>query len=325
MVSAKYVNLLSQCYEKYKSLSAVDVHLNPRPKSLKSEVRNEISMQLRKNISVSQEKKKMVENSKPLLRRKRKILVSNSCKQKLHLHNFAREVKHFTEAEDKQIIKALGKSKKKHLMISELCKELNRPYHSVRDRVRRFKIKRVKRYQRQKFDIQEDKVILDEVLKYIHEEKLREIPLPNPKHLSHLMKRGETSLKTRWQYYLKPLILQFYSNSLFSDYRQDLMKFVAENFESVDQIDWVRVIQESSIPGHTDSSLKYQFYVFLRVLRGRNLITKNESSLQALNDAAKEYFQSTRFRNSKTGRENTIQAITHFVTYVRSRGIDNFL
>ena len=258
----------------------------------------------------------------PLLRRRRKILVSSSCKKKLHLHSFAREVRHFTEAEDKQIIKAIEKSKKKHLMISELCKELNRPYHSVRDRVRRFQNKKDKR---KHFDIEEDIAILDEVLKYIHEEKLREIPLPNPKHLSYLLKRGETSLKTRWQYYLKPLILQFYSNSLFVDNREFLMNFVAENFESVDKIDWDRVVEESSILGHTDSRLKYQFYVFLGVLRGRHLISKKESSLQALNDATKEYFKTTHFRNSSNRKEKKVQVITHFVTKVRSRGIDNFL
>ena len=62
-------------------------------------------------------------------------------------------------------------------------------------------------------------VILDEVLKYIHEEKLREIPLPNPKGLSYKLKRGETSLKTRWQYYLKPMILQYYTNTMFISIR----------------------------------------------------------------------------------------------------------
>ena len=82
---------------------------------------------------------------KPLLRRRRKIIVSSSCKQKLHMHSFAQEVRHFTEAEDKQIIEAVKKSKTKQLMISELCKELNRPYHSVRDRERRYMNKKGKR------------------------------------------------------------------------------------------------------------------------------------------------------------------------------------
>jgi len=103
------------------------------------------------------------------------------------------------------------------------------------------------------------------------------------------------------------------------------MNFVAENFESVDKIDWDRVIEESSILGHTDSSLKYQFYVFLSVLRGRHLISKKESSLQALNDATKEYFKTTHFRNGSNRKEKKVQVITHFVTKVRSRGIDNFL
>lgn len=323
MVSSKYVKLLSQSFEKYKNLSSVDIHLNPQSKSLKSEVRNEISEQLKRN----QERRKSVEKTglKPLLRRRRKIVVSSSCKQKLHMHSFAREVRHFTEAEDKQIIEAVRKSKTKHLMISELCKELNRPYHSVRDRVRRFMNKKGKRHERQQFTIDEDKVILDEVLKYIHEEKLREIPLPNPKHLSHLMMRGETSLKTRWQYYLKPIILQFYANSLFVDYREAVMKFVANKYKTVNEINWERVLEESFILGHTDSSLKYQFYVFIRVLRERNLISKKESSLQALNNAAKEYFKTTKFRNSTRRRENVVHVITHFVINVRSRGIDNFL
>ena len=103
------------------------------------------------------------------------------------------------------------------------------------------------------------------------------------------------------------------------------MKFVANKYKAVNEINWEGVLEESSILGHTDSSLKYQFYVFIRVLRGRNLISKKESSLQAINDAAKEYYRTTRFRNSISRRENAVQVITHFVINVRSRGIDNFL
>ena len=113
-------------------------------------------------------------------------------------------------------------------------------------------------------------VILDEVLKYIHEEKLREIPLPNPKGLCYKLKRGETSLKTRWQYYLKPMILQYYTNTMFMDIKEDLMKFLVENFESVNKIDWDRCILDFSFMGHTDSSLKYQFHLFRHASRERD-------------------------------------------------------
>ena len=48
------------------------------------------------------------------------------------------------------------------------------------------------------------------------------------------------------------------------------MKFLVENFESVNKIDWDRVILDSSFLGHTDSSLKYQFYLFRHASRERD-------------------------------------------------------
>ena len=139
-VSLKYIELLSQCYEKYKSLSVVDKHLNPQPISWKKEVGCEISKQMKKNIKSSHlnENIKELHSTKLLLRRKRKILVSSSCKQKLHLHNFGREVRYFTETEDKKILDALKEFYGKTMMISTLCKELNRPYQRAFYNSRRF-------------------------------------------------------------------------------------------------------------------------------------------------------------------------------------------
>ena len=171
------------------------------------------------------------------IRRKKKIVVSSSCKKKLHSINYHREINFFTEEEDERIIKAIKESRGKKLMISKLCQEINRPYHSTRDRVRKLRNESSKRNTR-RFTIVEDKIILDEVLQYIDQEKLREIPLPNPQKLSHLLKRRETSLKSRWQYYLKPMLLKYYSKTLNLDIRQMLVNHIAQKYSSLDRTWW---------------------------------------------------------------------------------------
>ena len=329
-ISSKYVHLLSKCYRKYKNLSFVDTKLNPLALTYNKEIKKVILEQTNRNEKrcrssfpgelLKTEEEIRVKSSN--VRRKKKIVVSSSCKKKLHSINYQREINFFTVEEDEKIIKAINDSKGRKLMISKLCQEINRPYHSTRDRVRKLRNESSKRNAR-RFTIIEDKIILDEVLQYIDQENLREIPLPNPQKLSHLLKRRETSLKSRWQYYLKPMLLQFYSKTLNLDIRQMLVNYIAQKYKSLDLVDWEEVIKVPEFSGHTDSSVKYQYFLLYHILRQRKVIGK-ESTLVDVAKAANEYFTDTKRRYSQAIMEHKTAVITYFENYVKLNKIDNF-
>ena len=327
-VSAKYVELISQCYDKYKNVSVVDSQLRPVPEVIdRKRLKNEILEQAKINtkVSVKSEKKQLLTNVKPLLRRRRKLIVSSSCKKKLHSINFDRTINYFTAEEDQKIIEAIEASKGKRLMISKLCKTIDRPYHSTRDRVRKLRNESSERNTK-RFTIIEDKIILDEILQYIGQEKLREIPLPNPMKLSHLLKRRETSLKSRWQYYLKPMLLQYYTKTLNLDIRQMLVNHLASKYKSLETVDWEKVITDRpEFAGHTDSSIKYQFMLVYHLLRYHRKKKKSSLTLGEISKLADKIFEKREVRFSTKLMEHKISVITYFEKYVRQHGIDNFL
>ena len=250
-------------------------------------------------------------------RRRKKVTVSSSCKQKLFNHNFQREVKHFSKEEDEKILRAIetANANGKPLMISELCKEINRPYHSTRDRV--WKLKN-KKGPRQRFTLSEDLIIIDEVLKYIGQETLREIPLPNPGKLSQQLKRKETSCKSHWQYYLKPMLLQYYAGTLNLDVRFMLVDYLAKVYLTLEEVRWEELVRaRPEFSGHTDSSLRYQFIELHKILRKGKLMDDSESSLEDIARASKRYFQQRRQRGIA---EAKLQRQREITTY-----FDNFI
>ena len=254
----KYLQLLNKSFAKFSELECVDTDMKPVPRNFRKYIQREILKQLNNNKYNVDGLGVEIETKKPVLRRKKKYIVSKESKLKLHLRNFKREINNFTEEEDLKILQAMEASKGKKLMISELCKSINRPYHSTRDRVRKF---RNKSNNKISFSLVEDKIILDEVLQYIRQERLREIPLPNPLKLSLQLKRRETSLKSRWQYYLKPMILQYYTKTLNLDVRYMLVNHVADNYPDLISVDWEKVVKVPEFSGHTDSSIRYQLSV----------------------------------------------------------------
>ena len=266
----------------------------------------------------TREESSVIEEETPALKRRRKkLIVSSSSKKKLFTHNFQREVKRFSKEEDEKILRAIetAKGKGNHLMISELCKEINRPYHSTRDRVWKLKYESPIR---RNFTLTEDLVIIDEVLKYIGQETLREIPLPNPGKLSKQLTRSETSCKARWQYYLKPMLLQYYTRTLNLDVRFILVDYLAQVYPSLEEVRWEEVVTaRPEFSGHTDSSLRYQFLDLHKALRRRKLIDNSGCSLADVARASKEYFQ---LRKERMKTEAKLQRQSDVTTY-----FDNFV
>ena len=205
-------------------------------------------------------------------------------------------------------------------MISELCKEINRPYHSTRDRV--WKLQNT--VTRKRFTLTEDLIIVDEVLKYIGQETLREIPLPNPGKLSEQLKRSETSCKSRWQYYLKPMLLQYYARTLNLDVRFMLADYLAKVSPSLEEVRWEEVVNaRPEFSGHTDSSLRYQFFYLYRILKTRKMIDNSRCSLEDIARASKEYLkQRKERRKTEAELQRQSEITTYFDSFVKKHKLE---
>jgi len=327
----KYVKLLKKSMKKFKGLSYVDSSLNPVPKSLRKSIEREIFIQLKRNRynpeeDLDGENLSSHDVDKTPLRRKKKYIFSSASKMKLHQKNFQRVVDYFNPDEDSKILKAIEESKGQKLNIRDLSNAINRPYHSVRDRVRKFRnTKTSKRTKAKRYSLIEDKIILDEVLQYISQERLKYIPLPNPLKLSLLMKRGETSLKSRWQYYLKPMILQYYTKTLNLDVRYMLVNHIAKTYESLSSVEWEEIVKLPEFSGHTDSSIRYQFFLVYRLLLSCRRTIKKDSSLEEIAEAANVHFKETNRRYSKELLKHKAAVIAYFEHFVNTNGITNFL
>ena len=107
----------------------------------------------------------------------------------------------------------------------------------------------------------EDLSVLDAALKYLDKQSLKDLSIPNRNwiEIGEKIGRDRLSPRKRWEYMLKPWILQHYSGTLNLEIRRPLANYLVEQFEDINSIDWLSVISKTEFAGHTLPSLRKKF------------------------------------------------------------------
>eukprot|EP00092_Neocalanus_flemingeri_P021267 GFUD01023046.1.p1 GENE.GFUD01023046.1~~GFUD01023046.1.p1 ORF type:complete len:643 (+),score=159.62 GFUD01023046.1:102-2030(+) len=250
----------------------------------------------------------------------------DSCQNKVYRRQG--KVKAFSPEEDEVLINAMATFGDK-ISVHILSKQLDRSRASIRDRI--IKLKTGKRNkERRAFSLSEDIMIMDRVLENLPGHTLEEINLHNDgtsMEVATALSRKEVSPRNRWGNQLKPWILQHYSGTLNLNIRIMLANYLADNFNSIDSIDWPFVANRPEFVGHTQGSLRSIFFAYL--FRSTKLHLKLESSEISLKNIADNTNEAYGDKNSRKITENVLtrqkQVINYFEQYVKKHGITNFL
>merc|ERR1712137_1515581 len=88
---------------------------------------------------------------------------------------------------------------------------------------------------------------------------LEETELDNYRDLAKNLSRGGVSVLARWNTQLQNWLLQYYQKNLNLEIRPMLISVLADNFESIQSIDWDWVKKIPEFSGYTLNSLKRVF------------------------------------------------------------------
>jgi len=167
--------------------------------------------------------------------------------------------KRFTQEEDAVILSALQREGEV-IDFASLAKELGRSYASVRGRLRKLQAGDTKK-RHMAFALSEDMAIMDMVLPYVGQVLGGRVP--NWEWLRMADEMGQRrcqSLRSRWEHYLKPWLLQHQTGTLNLSINNLLLAHLVSSFSSIDAIVWSEVAKMKEFVGHTESSLRSLFY-----------------------------------------------------------------
>ena len=299
--------MLTKTFEKYKDISI----LGGRVEEIKPAEKEETTVKVKSNAKYAQNH--LEESSKSNL--------DDKTKKRPYTNHRLYKLKPFTRYEDEVIIETMKSAKKKSAGILELSKVLNRAYKSIQGRV--LKLETGSGIRRQKvFSLEEDFLILDFGLKGLKLCKsLEETQIENIEDLARGLKRNEKSVFDRWNIHLKVWLLQYYEKTLNLEIRPMLVNVLAENFESIHEIDWAWVMKIPEFSGHTQLSLKRVFFnkIIVKMARKRN-INRTEMTLQTVADTAKDFEFNSVINKSGIARQK--QIIDYFENKVKMEKIE---
>ena len=241
-------------------------------------------------------------------------------------------VKRFSKEEDDILLEAYFSSKPKDSkrlpndFYKDLSKKMNRSESSLFHRLKRLKSGHLINKQGV-FTLLDDKAIIDAAVENLKEVKdLRNTTIANRDELAIKLNRNKYTLISRWYYRLKPWIMSYHEKTLNLDIRMPLASFVAENFETIYDIDWDLVLERPEFSGHTVGSIRY---VYLRMLHLAAWHLKLDSGLvtlaQVAEDARTTYTTGKGRNIPETTRRRQMEVIEYFENVVKKNRIRNFL
>jgi len=185
--------------------------------------------------------------------------ISKSIKSMKKTYSAGGRKRIFTQEEDAVILSALPTEGAEFDFVS-LAKDLGRSQASVRSRFRKLQAGDTKK-RRMAFALSEDKAIIDMVFPYV--DQVLEGRVPNREWLrmaEEMCPRRCQSLRSRWEHYLKPWILQNQAGTLNLSINNLLLAHLVSSYSSIDAIAWSEVAKMKEFVGHTESSLRSLFY-----------------------------------------------------------------
>jgi len=171
-----------------------------------------------------------------------------------------KKIRLFLPEEDEIIKMELKKCGGEKIDYVGIAKQLNRPPMSIRSRCDKIRSGDVKRRKRPWLLI-EDQSILDKLIEKFKtsELPLSQLNLPNTEWKNLDIKMKRTSVRCRWDAYLKPWILQYFNGTLNFNVDPLLVNFISDNYNDFASIDWNFVIQRREFAGHTQESLARRY------------------------------------------------------------------
>ena len=299
-VNEKFVNMLKRTFDKYKDITVL-------------ERRGEENVDPDENEAVEKFETTSLEPAcKPSIDKKSGRRSGGKSKKLYHLRIF-------TPDEDKIILKTMKSAENKFAGVAEVAKALNRPKRSIYSRIDLLGsgsgIRRLKT-----FSLQEDFLIIDNVLKSLKQCKsLEETQLQDHLKIAESLDRPRNSAYERWNTQIKAWLLQYYQKTLNLEIRLMLINVLAENFDSIESIDWEWVKKVPEFSGYTAKGLKRLFVTKIIQLIDREFeFDRTDMTLQELKEAAKD-FNFRKVKNSVMDRQRKV--IDYFEKHVEMDGI----
>ena len=319
-VKAKYVALLNEAMEKYRNVEIlvrhqeennVDTQIISRPTvgSNEAVVKLRKLPQIEETVNANVKNRVMNKNKKQLMRKDKKLVV----------------LKHFSPQEDKIIFKALKNDENINKICCVLSKKLGRRYNAIQNRIWKLQQTGSSRRSYKHFTFEEDCKVLESAIESLKSSKsLSETKLHQIEDLALNLNRQVKSVENRWNNKLRTMLLQYYNKTLNLELRPMLVNFLADNFASLDEIEWKRVLDLPEFVGHTIASVKIIFHSTIIDRLSTYLgIKRTEVTLQQLAEAAKTYPHFKQLSDKSKEKQNKI--IEYFEKLVATHDVRNFL
>ena len=241
-------------------------------------------------------------------------------------------VKRFSKKEDEILLEAYISSKLKDSkripndFYKELSKQMNRSESSLFHRLKRLKSGCLVNKQGV-FTLLDDKAIIDAAVENLKEVKsLRNTTIANRDELATKLGRNKYTLISRWYYRIKPWIMSYHEKTLNLDIRTPLASFVAENFETIYDIDWDLVLERPEFSGHTVGSIRYVYLRMLHLAAWHLKLDSGAVTLAQVAEDARTTYTTGKGRNiPETTRRRQMEVIEYFENVVKKNRIKDFM
>jgi len=239
-------------------------------------------------------------------------------------------VKRFSKEEDKALLDFYNEYKSGEYhgknFYRDIGKKMNRSESSLFHRLKRLK-SGVLINKQGAFSLLDDQILVDAAIENLKEVKLlRKTTIANRDEVAKKLGRNKYTLISRWYYRLKPWILSYYEKTLNLDIRLILATMIAENFKTIYEIDWEKILERSEFSGQTVGSLRYVFLRMLHLAADHLHLPSEEVSLQQVADDAKHTYTIGRARNiSETTKRRQMEVVTYFENMVKKHSITDYL
>ena len=148
--------------------------------------------------------------------------------------------------------------------------------------------------------------------------------LQNSEEIAQILKRNERSVYFRWTTQIRAWLLQYYKKSLNLEIRPMLANVLADNFESVDSIDWKIVMSFPEFSGFTESILSFIFSSKILSNASRRLgVKRSDLSLKEIAIDAEAYYKDKTVKNKRV-ETRQYEVIDYFEKAIKKFKISNF-
>jgi len=241
--------------------------------------------------------------------------------------------RNFTKEEDKMILEAyrsagLSDTNKRapNGFLKDLGLKLKRKGYSISTRHTLLKTKK-SRLHHVLFTLLDDKAIIDAAVESVKKVgNISKANIKNKNEIATKLSRSKYNVSDRWMYTLKPWIMCYHAKTLNLDIRIMLATFVAENFNTVYDIDWEQVLERPEMAGHNVGTIRFVFGQMTQAAASHLQKRRDEVSLSEIVEDAKRSDAKLNVRKiSEATKKRQMEIIEYFESVIKPNNIKNFL